>query len=84
MAIMMAVEKVRLLSDYPPYTHPSPCERRGALAPAPPSRLYEHARMFCIPDPSPPPKALAARLVHRMAVAFVEHVGLEPERDACS
>ena len=70
MAGVMALEKVRLLRDFPPYTHPSPCERRGALAPAPPARLYEHARMFSIPGPHPPTEALLARMVHRRAIFF--------------
>ena len=36
-ASVMALEKVRLLRASTPYTHPSACERRGTLAPAPPS-----------------------------------------------
>ena len=74
MANVLALEKVCLLRDFPPYSHPSPCERRGTLAPAHPSRLFEHARMFSISGPNPPAKALLARLVHRMAILFVERV----------
>ena len=70
----MALEKVRLLRDSTPYSHPSPCERRGTLAPAHPSRLFQHARVFSLPGPNPPPKALLARLLHRMAMIFVERV----------
>ena len=57
---------------FPPHTHPTPCERRGALHSAHPSHLFEHARLFNIPGPNPPTKALLARLVHRRAIFFVE------------
>ena len=61
-----------------PYTLPSTCERRGALASAPPSCLLQHARMHSIPGPNPPTKARLARLVHRMALPRGER-GLGPE-----
>ena len=72
MAGVMALEKVRLLRDSTPYSHPSPCERRGTLAPAHPSRLFQHARVFSLPGPNPPPKALLARLGAQDGNIFVE------------
>ena len=73
-----AAEQVRPERAHPPYTPPSTCERRGALASAPPSRLFEHARVFNIPGPNQPMKALLARVVHRIEMRFVER-GLGPE-----